>query len=86
LQTFAFSRRSLPRFEDAVKLFPEVIECYSLLGESDYLLRAVMRDIAAYEKFIREHLSQVAAIQFSNSSAEASEVKNATKLPLSLLW
>jgi Lrp/AsnC family transcriptional regulator len=78
-------QHALPRFEDAVRLFPEVVECYSLMGETDYLLRVVTRDIAAYEKFLREHLSQVAAIQFTNSSAVVSEVKNTTELPLLLL-
>jgi len=78
-------QRTLPQFESAVKLFPEVVECYTLLGEQDYLLRVVTRDIASYEAFFRKSLSQVASVQFTNSSMALSEVKSTTELPLSLV-
>jgi len=79
-------QRTLPMFEEAVRRFPEVVECHTLLGETDYLLRVVTRDAASYEAFFRKHLTQVAAVQFTNSSMAISEVKSTTELPLSLLW
>jgi len=79
-------QRTLPMFEEAVRRFPEVVECYTLLGETDYLLRVVTRDAASYEAFFRKHLTQVASVQFTNSSMAISEVKSTTELPLSLLW
>jgi Lrp/AsnC family transcriptional regulator len=79
-------QRTLPLFEDAVRRFPEVVECHTLLGETDYLLRVVTRDTASYEAFFRKHLSQAASVQFTNSSMAISEVKSTTELPLSLLW
>ena len=82
----AHGQRTLPLFEEAVRRFPEVVECYTLLGETDYLLRVITRDAAAYETFFRKHLSQVASVQFTNSSMAISEVKSTTELPLSLLW
>ncbi len=82
----AHGQRTLPLFEDAVRRFPEVVECYTLLGETDYLLRVVTRDSASYEAFFRKHLSQAASVQFTNSSMAISEVKSTTELPLSLLW
>jgi len=82
----AHGQRTLPLFEEAVKRFPEVVECYTVLGETDYLLRVVTRDAASYENFFRKHLSQVASVQFTNSSMAISEVKSTTELPLSLLW
>ncbi len=82
----AHGQRTLPLFEEAVRRFPEVVECHTLLGETDYLLRVITRDAAAYEAFFRKHLSQVASVQFTNSSMAISEVKSSTELPLSLLW
>ena len=82
----AHGQRTLPLFEEAVRRFPEVVECYTLLGETDYLLRVITRDAAAYEAFFRKHLSQVASVQFTNSSMAISEVKSTTELPLSILW
>ncbi len=79
-------QRTLPKFEEAIRQFPEVVECHTLLGETDYLLRVITRDTASYEAFFRKHLSQVAAVQFTNSSMSLSEVKCTTELPLSLLW
>ncbi|MGO9486621.1 MAG: Lrp/AsnC family transcriptional regulator [Rhodomicrobium sp.] len=82
----AHGQRTLPLFEEAVRRFPEVVECHTLLGETDYLLRVITRDTASYEAFFRKHLSQVASVQFTNSSMAISEVKSTTELPLSLLW
>jgi Lrp/AsnC family transcriptional regulator len=80
------SQRTLPLFEEAIRRFPEVVECHTLLGETDYLLRVITRDTASYEAFFRKHLSQIASVQFTNSSLTLSEVKSTTELPLSLLW
>lgn len=82
----AHGQRTLPLFEEAIRRFPEVVECHTVLGETDYLLRVITRDVASYEAFFRKHLSQVASVQFTNSSMAISEVKSTTELPLSLLW
>src|SRR5258706_2917983 len=82
----AHGQRTLPLFEEAVRRFPEVVECHTLLGETDYLSRVITRDTASYEAFFRKHLSQIASLQFTNSSMTLSEVKSTTELPLSLLW
>ncbi|MFZ1108706.1 MAG: Lrp/AsnC family transcriptional regulator [Rhodomicrobium sp.] len=79
-------QRTLPLFEEAVRRFPEVVECHTLLGETDYLLRVITRDQESYEDFFRRRLTQVASVQFTNSSMAISEVKSTTELPLSLLW
>jgi Lrp/AsnC family transcriptional regulator len=81
----AHGQRTLPQFEEAVRRLPEVVECHTLLGETDYLLRVVTRDTVSYEAFFRRHLSQIASVQFTNSSMALSEVKSTTELPLSLL-
>ena len=46
----------------------------------------ITRDAASYEAFFRGRLTQVASVQFTNSSMAISEVKSTTELPLTLLW
>ncbi len=75
---------ALPRFEAAVRDLPEVVECYTVLGDTDYILRVVTRDLPAYERFFRDKLSHIADLQFMTSAIALSEVKCSTELPLSL--
>ena len=75
-------RSNLSEFAEAVRLFPEVLECYVLLGTTDFLLRIVAEDIKAYERFFFEKLSQVPGVQEITSSIALSEIKYSTALPL----
>lgn len=78
----AHGRAHLKEFTDAIQRFPEVLECYVLMGPVDFLLRIVARDIGAYERFFFEKLSQVPGIQEVNSTVALSEIKATTALPL----
>jgi Lrp/AsnC family transcriptional regulator len=75
-------RESLAKFEQAVRRFPEVLDCYSLLGEKDFLLRIVVPSIEAYEAFFLDRLSRIPGIQAVNSNIALSTVKETTALPL----
>ena len=75
-------RSNLAAFADAVKSYPEVLDCYLLLGNVDFLLRVVTEDVKAYEEFFFERLSQLPGIQEVNSSIALSEIKHSTALPL----
>ena len=75
-------RSNLAAFAEAVRLFPEVLDCYVLLGNFDFLLRVVTEDIKAYEQFFFEKLSQLPGIQEVNSSISLSEIKHSTVLPI----
>jgi Lrp/AsnC family transcriptional regulator len=75
-------RGNLAEFADAVTSFPEVLDCYVLLGNVDFLLRIVTEDIKAYEQFFFEKLSQLPGIQEVNSSIVMSDVKSTTVLPI----
>ena len=79
------ARQSLAEFEDAVRRFPEVQECYMLMGEVDFLLKVITRDVAAYERFLREKLSLIPAVLEVRSSMALTVVKESTELPLELL-
>lgn len=78
----AHGRRSLPAFAEAIQAFPEVQECYTLTGEMDFLLRIVMEDVQAYERFFFDTLSQLPGVGEVHSSVVMSEIKRTTSYPL----
>lgn len=69
-------------FEDAIRDRPEVLECDVTTGPSDFLLRVVVKDVTAYEKFRREFLSRIESVSSTNSSFALKQVKYFTELPL----
>lgn len=73
---------ALERFEEAVRLCPEVVECYLMTGPRDYLLRVVVKDLAAYERFLKDTLTRVDGVASIESSFALAQVKYATVLPL----
>ena len=75
-------RDALLRFEQAVRAHPEILECYTLMGETDFLLRIACRDIKAYEAFFLDHLSRFPGVQSVNSSIALAVIKETTALPL----
>lgn len=77
-------RDALLRFEQAVRAHPEILECYTLMGETDFLLRIACRDIKAYEAFFLDHLSRFPGVQSVNSSIALAVIKETTALPLHL--
>jgi Lrp/AsnC family transcriptional regulator len=76
---------SLERFEAAVRGAGEVLECHMLMGDVDFLLRVVTRDVESYERFLRERLSALPGVRSVNSSMALSTVKRTQSLPLELL-
>ena len=75
-------RGNLADFSAAVREYPEVLDCYVVLGNVDFLLRIVTEDINAYEQFFFEKLSQLPGIQEVNSSIVLSDIKHTTVLPI----
>jgi len=75
-------RDALLKFEQAVRQHPEIMECYTLMGETDFLLRIVCRDIKAYEAFFLDHLSRFPGVQSVHSSIALSVIKETTALPV----
>lgn len=82
VKLMAHGRDALARFEQAVREHPEILECYTMMGEIDFLLRIVVRDIKAYEAFFLDHLSKFPGVQSVNSSIAMAVVKETTTLPL----
>jgi DNA-binding Lrp family transcriptional regulator len=73
---------SLKRFETAILTRPEVMECYLMTGDADYLLRVVCADLAAFERFLLDHLTQVPGVASIRSSFALKQVKYSTALPV----
>lgn len=74
--------KQLENFEAAIRRRPEVMECYLMTGDSDYLLRVVVPDVQALEHFIVNHLTKIAGIANIRSSFALKQVKYQTALPL----
>ncbi|CAB3768547.1 hypothetical protein LMG29739_05330 [Paraburkholderia solisilvae] len=72
----------LRRFEEAINARPEVMECYLMTGDADYLLRVVMPDIHALERFIVDHLTKIPGVSNIRSSFALKQVRYKTALPL----
>lgn len=78
----ANGRQAVGEFEDKIRSFVEVTECYVMMGRIDFLLRIVTESVEAYEEFFRSHLSQLPGVQDINSNVALSEVKHTTELPI----
>lgn len=72
----------LSAFEQAVGARPEVMECYLMTGNSDYLLRVVVPDLDAFQEFVTEFLSRLPGVGGIQSSVALKQVKYQTALPL----
>ena len=73
---------ALETFESTVLARPEVMECYLMTGDADYLLRVVVADLSAYERFLMDHLTRVPGVASIKSSFALKQVKYRTALPL----
>ena len=69
-------------FEKAIARRPEVLECYLMTGPRDYLLRVVVADLAAYERFLKQKLTRLSGIGSIESSFALEQVKYTNVLPL----
>jgi DNA-binding Lrp family transcriptional regulator len=78
----AQAKESLAIFERQIAQHDEVMECYLMTGDSDYLIRVVVADMAALEKFILEQLTPIAGIEKIRSSFALKQVRYKTALPL----
>jgi Lrp/AsnC family transcriptional regulator len=75
-------RDAIAAFAEAIRERPEVLDCYTTMGEWDFMLRIVTRDIKAYEAFYLDHLSKLPYVQSINSSVTVTVIKETTVLPL----
>ena len=82
IRTSQHNVKWLKAFHDLVASIPEVTEFYRMAGDADYLLRVVVPDIAALERFILEQLSPIPQVEKIRSSFTLKQVRYKTALPL----
>jgi len=75
-------RQNLLAFEQEIVRHPEVVECYTMTGIWDYMLKIVTRDIRHYERFVRDTLAASPSVREMHSHMAVTEIKNTTALPL----
>jgi Lrp/AsnC family leucine-responsive transcriptional regulator len=74
--------RTLDAFESTVCAFPQVMECYLMTGDADYLLRVVVANVEALQRFIVDELTRIPGIASIRSSFALKQVKYETALPI----
>ena len=72
----------LDRFAAAVAHWPEIVDCYLMTGPRDYLMRIVVRDLDAYEHFLKTKLTRLDNIASIETSFALGQVKRSEILPL----
>lgn len=72
----------IERFRRSINEIPEVLECYHVSGDFDFLLKIVVKDIRSYEQLIRERLSKIKGIQQIRTSFVLATTKHTTQIPL----
>jgi Lrp/AsnC family transcriptional regulator len=74
--------QTLPRFKQRVVSFPEVIQCFVLMGDIDFILLVATRTIEEYNTFVQKKLAQVPGVHSIDSRIVLEETKNTTELPI----
>ena len=75
-------RDRLKAFEDAVAKVPEVMQCYSLSGEYDYVLQVIATSVREYEATVKNAIVELPNVQSINTSFTLKRVKNSLNVPL----
>jgi Lrp/AsnC family transcriptional regulator len=76
------SRDKLLDFEAAVRRVPQVMQCYSITGDHDYILRVLARSIRDYEETIKSTLVSLPHVAAISTSVTLKEVKNTMVVPV----
>src|SRR5579883_2699961 len=76
------ANEGMAEFERALRRFPEVLECYAVTGDLDYLLKVVTTDLKEFSGFMRERLLRVPGVLTVRSAMCLEEIKHSTALPL----
>ncbi len=76
------SRENMEAFDTTVRGWPEVVSCERVTGAVDYLIKVVVRDIHAYDEFLRYRLLDREMVSDVESRIVISSVKDTTELPL----
>lgn len=74
--------KNVRSLEKAIRQFPEILECYTISGDFDYLLKVVAADLKSLSAFLTDRLMQVPGVSGVRSMVCLEEIKEASPLPL----
>jgi Lrp/AsnC family transcriptional regulator len=77
--------QSLPKFKQRVVSFPEVLQCFLVMGDIDFILLVATRSVEEYNSFVQGKLAQIPGVQSIDSRIVIEETKNTTELPLGIV-
>ena len=76
------TRENIKRFEKEVSQLPEVMECYHVSGDYDFILKILVKDMPAYRQFLVDKLTALSGIGSTQSTFIIDEVKETTQIAL----
>jgi Lrp/AsnC family transcriptional regulator, leucine-responsive regulatory protein len=74
--------KKVRELEKAIRLFPEILECYTISGDFDYLLKVVATDLKSLSNFLTDRLMQVPGVAGVRSTICLEEIKAASPVPI----
>lgn len=74
--------KDLAKFKSVVAAIPEILECHTVTGEADYLLKVVSADLQAFSRFLLERLVEHFEVVSTKSEVSLEQIKHTTALPL----
>jgi Lrp/AsnC family leucine-responsive transcriptional regulator len=74
--------REVRKFIDVIADLPEILECYSVTGDFDYVIKVVAQDLSALSRFLMETLMRLPGVNSVRSSVCLDEIKCTSALPL----
>lgn len=74
--------KKVRELEKAIRQFPEILECYTISGDFDYLLKVAAADLKSFSNFLTDRLMQVPGVAGVRSMVCLEEVKPTSPLPI----
>jgi Lrp/AsnC family transcriptional regulator, leucine-responsive regulatory protein len=74
--------KKVRELEKSIRQFPEILECYTISGDFDYLLKVVATDLKSFSNFLTDRLMQVPGVSGVRSMVCLEEIKQASALPV----
>lgn len=74
--------KKVRELEKVIRQFPEILECYAISGDFDYLLKVVATDLKSFSNFLSDRLMQVPGVAGVRSMVCLEEIKQASALPV----
>lgn len=71
-------------FQQAVQGYPEVLQCFAVTGDADYVLRVIIQSMAAYDRFLNDKIFSLPGVSQVKSNFALREIKNETAIPIDL--